>query len=385
MNGWREGRLGDFIELKRGFDLPRAEREEGAFPVISSSGFSGTHVRPRVAAPGVVTGRYGTIGEVHYVKTDYWPLNTTLYVRDFKGNVPRFVSYFLKCFDFGVYSDKAAVPGVNRNHVHSARVFFPPAAEQQAIAELLGALDDKIELNRRIASTCRELAHAIFRSRYRSDDPDLPHEPLGEHVEVVRGLSYTSADLGDQGIPLHNLDSVQPGGGYKRDGIKWYHGDHKQKHAVSPGDVVAASVDLTWNLRVVASPARIPRRFGASLFSQDLFAVRPKDSSPLSKPFLYLLLLPGPLRAEVAGYANGTTVNRIPLDALQKPRFAVPTRALVGEIDALVTPLFDRAEAAEDESETLAQLRDTLLPKLVSGEVRLRDVEPELPLAEPTS
>jgi type I restriction enzyme S subunit len=85
------------------------------------------------------------------------------------------------------------------------------------------------------------------------------------------------------------------------------------------------------------------------------------------------MLRPGRLRTEIAGYGNGTTVNRIPVEALQKPRFAVPPRELVEEIDALVTPLFDRAEAAEDESETLAQLRDTLLPKLVSGEVRLRD------------
>jgi type I restriction enzyme S subunit len=84
------------------------------------------------------------------------------------------------------------------------------------------------------------------------------------------------------------------------------------------------------------------------------------------------MLLPGRLRTEIAGYANGTTVNMLPADALQKPRFAVPPCELVEEIDALVTPLFERAEAAEDESETLAELRDTLLPKLISGEVRLR-------------
>ena len=111
------------------------------------------HAEPKVSAPGVVTGRYGTIGEVFYLEEDFWPLNTTLYVRDFKGNHPRFVSYFLRCFDFGVYSDKAAVPGINRNHVHEARVRFPDASKQRAIAGVLGALDDKIELNRRIAMT----------------------------------------------------------------------------------------------------------------------------------------------------------------------------------------------------------------------------------------
>jgi type I restriction enzyme S subunit len=255
-------------------------------------------------------------------------------------------------------------------------VTLPRLDEQRAIARVLGALDDKIDLNRRIAATARELAHAIFRSRYRSDDPELPHEPLGAHLDVARGLSYTGAGLADEGMPLHNLNSIYEGGGYNRAGIKHFAGQHKERHVVVAGDVVVANTDLTWNYRVIASAARIPRCFGESgLFSHHLYRVRPRTGSSLSPTFIYLMLLPGKLRSEIVGYANGTTVNMLPVDALQKPRFAVPPEALVEEIDALVTPLFDRAEAAEDESETLAELRDTLLPKLISGELRVRDAE----------
>ena len=95
----------------------------------------------------------------------------------------------------------------------------------------------------------------------------------------------------------------------------------------------------------------------------------------LTESFLYMLLLSGHLLEEIAGYANETTINRIPLEALRKPRFAVPSRALVEEIDAVAAPLFERAEAAEDESEILAELRDALLPKLISGDLRVRDAE----------
>jgi type I restriction enzyme S subunit len=268
----------------------------------------------------------------------------------------------------------ATMPNLSTSILAALPMLVPPLDDQRLIARMLEALDDKIELNRRITATAHEFAHAIFRSRYRSDDPQLRHEPLGEHVEVVRGLSYTGAGLADEGVPLHNLNSVSADRGYDRSGIKYYAGDYQERHFVSPGDVIVASVDLTWNFEVIASPARIPQRFGRSLFSQDLFAVKPLPKSPLSPAFIYLMLLPGRLRTEVAGYGNGTTVNRIPVEALQKPRFAVPPRAVVEETDALVTPLHDRAEAAEDESETLAQLRDTLLPKLISGELRLRDV-----------
>src|SRR5882762_8757953 len=142
MDEWRQQLLGDVIELKRGYDLPISQRQAGPIPIVSSSGFSGFHNVAMVKGPGVVTGRYGTIGQVFYVEEDFWPLNTTLYVRDFKGNLPRFIGYFLRTIDYLAYSDKAAVPGVNRNHLHEAKVRCPPLTAQRDIADILSSLDD---------------------------------------------------------------------------------------------------------------------------------------------------------------------------------------------------------------------------------------------------
>ena len=111
---WVQRKLGEFIELKRGYDLPQAKRNKGRIPLVSSAGISDSISVAMVKGPGVVTGRYGTIGQVFYIESDFWPLNTTLYVHDFKGNDPKFVQYFLKTFDFYAYTDKAAVPGINR-------------------------------------------------------------------------------------------------------------------------------------------------------------------------------------------------------------------------------------------------------------------------------
>jgi type I restriction enzyme S subunit len=162
---WRECALGDVIELKRGYDLPQQERRSGNVPIVSSSGVTDYHAEAMVKGPGVVTDRYGTLGQVFYVAEDFWPLNTTLYVRDFKGNDPKFISYFLRSVDFLAYSDKAAVPGLDRNHLHMARVRFPvDVVEQRAIAHILGTLDEKIELNRRMNETLEHIARAIFKS-----------------------------------------------------------------------------------------------------------------------------------------------------------------------------------------------------------------------------
>ena len=86
MSKWKETKLGDEINLKRGYDLPTRLRQDGSIPIYSSSGISGLHSEKMCEAPGVITGRYGTIGQVFYSKTSYWPLNTALYVQDFKGN-----------------------------------------------------------------------------------------------------------------------------------------------------------------------------------------------------------------------------------------------------------------------------------------------------------
>ncbi|GIK76310.1 MAG: hypothetical protein BroJett021_52980 [Chloroflexota bacterium] len=118
-----------------------------------------------------MTGRYGTLGEVFYLTEDFWPLNTTLYVQDFKGNYPLFIYYLLQGLDFSGYSDKSSVPGLNRNHLHTMQVCIPPLPEQRAIAHILGTLDDKIELNRRMNATLEAITRAIFKSWFVDFDP----------------------------------------------------------------------------------------------------------------------------------------------------------------------------------------------------------------------
>jgi type I restriction enzyme, S subunit len=154
--------LGDVITLKRGYDLPAQARSAGSVPIVSSSGVSGTHREAKVKGPGVITGRYGTIGEIHFVRNDFWPLNTTLYVQDFKGNDPRFVSYFLKTLNFASRNAAAAVPGVNRNDLHRLPVLCPEVQQQLRIATILSAYDDLIENNTRRIAILEEMARRIY-------------------------------------------------------------------------------------------------------------------------------------------------------------------------------------------------------------------------------
>ena len=175
--------MGEVVTLKRGYDLPQRERGHGSVPVVSSSGIIDYHSESKVSGPGVVTGRYGTLGRVFFIPGDFWPHNTALYVQDFKGNDPRFISYLLQSLDFSTCSDKAAVPGLNRNHLHEGPVRIPASIdEQRAIAHVLGPLDDKIEFNRHMNETLESMARALFQSWFVDFDPVHAKAALKRHA-----------------------------------------------------------------------------------------------------------------------------------------------------------------------------------------------------------
>ena len=409
---WLETSLGEVIELKRGYDLAKRDRIVGPVPLVSSSGVTDHHAEAKVKGPGVVTGRYGTLGQVYYIPDDFWPLNTTLYVRDFKGNDPRFISYFLKCLNFSAYSDKAAVPGLNRNHLHQEIVRIPTQVEEQrAIAHILGTLDDKIELNRRMNETLEEMARALFKSWFVDFEPvrakmegrwrrgqSLPGMPaelydlfpdgmvsselgeipagwevrsLSECINVARGLSYKGSGLSSDGVPMHNLNSIFEGGGYKDDGIKYYDGAYKPKHVVRSGDVIVANTEQGHQRLLIGFAAIVPQRFGDSgLFSHHIYRVRPDISSAITPDFVCQLLNTPAMQNTISGYATGTTVNMLPVDALKIPLIVVPPKQFISDFSAFAEATRIRQEQLIVESHSLAALRNALLPKLVSGEVR---------------
>lgn len=155
--------LNELIILQRGFDLPANQRISGNIPVVASTGIVGFHNTPKVKAPGVVIGRSGSIGGGQYVTEDFFPLNTTLYVKDFKGHNPKYIYYLLKSIDFKKFNVGTGVPTLNRNHLSSLLIKKLPIETENIIANILGKLDDKITLNTQTNQTLEQIAQAIFK------------------------------------------------------------------------------------------------------------------------------------------------------------------------------------------------------------------------------
>jgi type I restriction enzyme S subunit len=125
--GWEKKPLGELLTLQRGFDLPVSKRKEGLFPIYASTGINGYHAEAKVKGPGVVTGRSGSLGAVMYVSSDFWPLNTTLWVKEFKLVGPHYANHLLTNMQLEQYNGGAAVPTLNRNDVHRVEVLSPPS------------------------------------------------------------------------------------------------------------------------------------------------------------------------------------------------------------------------------------------------------------------
>jgi len=161
---WEVVRLEKIVTLQRGKDLPVQSRHAEDIPIVGSNGIVGWHNEPveNVPIPGVATGRSGSIGLLTYIDQPYWPLNTALYVRDFHGNNPLFVYYWLHLFPFEKYSQGVSVPTLNRNLVHPVPFRLPSLPEQAEIAEILQAFDTKIAALEQETERLDELFHAML-------------------------------------------------------------------------------------------------------------------------------------------------------------------------------------------------------------------------------
>src|SRR5690242_13655915 len=141
MGEWQTLPLGEALTFQRGFDITKAQQADGPYAVISSSGPTSMHAEFKVRGTGVVIGRKGSLGTVFYSQKDFWPHDTTLWVKDFHGNDPRFAYYFLQTMGFERLDAGASNPSLNRNHIHTIPVRWPSLAAQQRIVGILSAYD----------------------------------------------------------------------------------------------------------------------------------------------------------------------------------------------------------------------------------------------------
>jgi type I restriction enzyme S subunit len=352
-SGWSATTLGRLIALQRGFDLPKVRRRPGPYPVVSSGGVSGWHDSGPVPGPGLAIGRAANLGVPVWSDGDYWPLNTTLFVSDFRGNEPRFVYYLLQQLDLSGYNSGSVQPMLNRNYVSAVPLVVPGRTEQRFIAQTLRSLDDKIEANRRLLTLSLELAAASVRSA--AADPSASHLPVAALARFVNGGAYTqnATGAGRMVIRIAELNSG-PGGSTVYTDLE------------VPDDKTARAGDLLMSWSGSLDIYRWTR--DEAIINQHIFKVIPKD--------LPAWLVHDRLKAVMPIFQSiakdkATTMGHIQRGHLEGTTVPMPPLEEIKRLDAQLGPLWHRLLLAERQIHTLTALRDALLPELLSGRIRV--------------
>ncbi|MCC3296819.1 restriction endonuclease subunit S [Arthrobacter caoxuetaonis] len=245
-------------------------------------------------------------------------------------------------------------------------------SEQRAIAEVLGALDDKIAANTKLAETLSQTLSASYQKVVGSPEAFVPFSDL---VTVTKGISYRSVDLTESTTALVTLKSFDRTGGYSPRGLKEYSGPYKPQQVIRPGELVVAQTDLTQAAEVVGRAVRVPasNRHSTLAASLDLAIVRPIGDEP--EEFLLGTMLQGRFRTHCQSLTSGTTVLHLKSDAIQSFMAPLVSREIQLQYAALARPMLHLGDSIRGENETLAANRDTLLPQLMSGKLRVKDIE----------
>ena len=369
---WKEVRLGDILNFRRGHDLPHSAMKPGNIPVAGSNGVIGYHDTATPMKPILTIGRSGNVGKPYFYE-EAWAHNTTLYVDDFKGNDPKFLYYLCQTMPFANFGGGSAVPTLNRNHIHPLETKIPVNVEdQRRIASILSSLDRKIELNNKINADLEEMAQAIFKNWFVDFEPfkdgkfvdsELGMIPEGwkvgspyEYVKVVYGAPYKSAKFNDNGdglplIRIRDLKSCNP---------QFYTPEIlPQTEYVNMGDIVAGMdaefVPHIWKGKT-------------GLLNQRVCKLMPQQTSISN---LFVLYLMKPELEFVQSYKTGTTVSHLGKADIDKFVVVLPPLKVVEECSKILDSILQRIKNISAESRNLSTLRDTLLPRLMSGELEV--------------
>ncbi len=345
--------------------------------------------------------------------------STDIWVTRAKEEVDQnFLYYCMASQSFVNFADSGSegtrMPRAQWEWVSRYKIPLPPLSEQRRIVHILSTLDEKIELNRQLNETLEATARAIFKSWFVNFNPvkakvegrkppymeaettalfpsafqdsplgKIPQgwevEKIGNLVEIVKGRSYRSRELTESNTALVTLKSIMRGGGYRPDGLKPYTGKYKPEQIITPGELVVSYTDVTQEAEVVGKPAivRGDKKYQTLVASLDLGIIRSLEST-VSVWFLYCLFRERHFQSHIYGYADGTTVLHLSKDGVPSYQFALPPKKIRHLFDSVVEPLFAKIESNENESRTLAKTRDTLLPKLLSGEIRVNNIDKHL-------
>jgi len=374
MSNWETLPLGDVLTFQRGFDITKAEQRDGPYWVISSSGPKSKNENYKVAGPGVVIGRKGSLGTVFYSHENYWPHDTTLWVKDFHGNDPKFAYYYLQVMGLERLDAGSSNPSLNRNHIHTIPVLWPALVIQRRIAGVLSAYDDLIENSQRRIKILEEMARRLYREWFvhfrfpGHEDCTFVDSPLGEIPEgwevcnvkdiasVTYGFPFASKNFNTTGtgVPVIRIRDISEGRS-----STFTEEDAESKYHIRNGHILVG-MDGDFHMCVWSS--------GHAFQNQRVARFEPRRE--VGNYYLFLAL-EKPIH-DFNKAIVGTTVAHLGDMHIKTIKILIPNSDLNRRAREILEPVSGQIIALKQQIQNLRRTRDLLLPRLLSGQI---DVE----------
>jgi type I restriction enzyme S subunit len=357
---WRRLSWGDIITLEYGRALRNHRDSKGTVPVYGTNGQIGWCEGPLCKHDGVVIGRKGAYRGVHYSPVPFFAIDTAFYVEPREPIDLRWVYYAFRTLDINAMDSGSAIPSTSRTELYALPVDVPPPHEQRAIATVLGALDDKIQLNQRLNETLDDLARSLVRGEAAQSVPQPCKALASVNSRTIHGE-----------LPLETVDYVDIGSVWKgrRESIHEVAREKAPSRArrlVADGDILVSTVRPDRGAYCLL--LRPPKNCVASTG----FAVVSPNERWMA-PLLYCALTDSDALAHYGRVADGGAYPAINSDVIGDLIIEWPSRAR--ELAEQLEPLFQMRATNDQQCETLAHLRDKLLPSLVSGALRIREAD----------
>ena len=360
---WIECQLGDLITFQRGHDLPKTKMQGGDYPVVGSNGIIGYHNEYTTEAPSITIGRSGNVGKPFLYNGKSWSHNTSLYIKEYRDVDPIFIYYYLQTLDLGNYAGGSAVPTLNRNHIHTLNVYVPvDIEEQRKIASVLSATDDKIALNTAINENLEQQAQAIFKNLIANIEERVPFTSV---IQVLGGGTpktdkqefwngeipfFTPKDVGSPYV-LSTEKNITPLGLENCNSRLYPVNTVFLTARGTVGKVSLAGVPMSMN--------------------QSCYALAGKDGLHQIVVYHHVLETVKVLKHKASGAVFDAIITR-DFDTEYIPAISLKQ---MKDFLTVVEPIYGDVLNRTIENYRLAALRDTLLPKLMSGEIDVSEVK----------
>lgn len=379
--------LQELATIKYGKSQKKVVSDNGDIPIYGTGGLMGYAIQSLYDKPSVLIGRKGTIDRVHYVTQPFWTVDTLFYTEINNSIVlPHYLYYLLSILDLKQYNEGTTIPSLRTETLNRLEFNIPSIKNQQKILAILEPLEYKIELNNKINKNLEQQAQAIFKSWFVDFEPfggimpsDWSIVPLSQIASFVNGYSYKSNELISSTTAMTTIKNFERKSGFKLDGFKEIlpSGKIKTEQYVELFDVLVAHTDLTQNAEIIGNAELVLSfdDYDNVVFSMDLVKVQPKIEK-ISKFLIFAILKDRRFKEHCLGYTNGTTVLHLSKKALSEYKLILPKDlSILFPLDEIITIFYKQIASNVEENKKLKNLKDTLLPKLMSGEIDVSEID----------